>query len=52
MPVGGRRAAVQSLLDSLAPRQLQTDSPRFRPAGRQIGSGMIESTARQLVGGG
>lgn len=47
---GNKRAAVQSLLDYLEPRQLQTDYPRFRSQGWQIGSGMIESTARQLVG--
>jgi hypothetical protein len=47
---GQKRAAVQSLLDYLEPRQQQTDYPRFRSQGWQIGSGMIESTARQLVG--
>lgn len=47
---GKKRAAIQSLLDYLEPRQLQTDYPRFRSQSWQIGSGMIESTARQLVG--
>jgi hypothetical protein len=47
---GKKRAAVQSLLNYLEPRQLQADYPRFRGQGWQIGSGMIESTARQLVG--
>jgi hypothetical protein len=47
---GKKRSAVQSLLDYLEPRRLQTDYPRFRSQGWQIGSGMIESTARQLVG--
>lgn len=47
---GKKRSAVQSLLNYLEPRQLQTDYPRFRGQNWQIGSGMIESTARQLVG--
>ena len=47
---GKKRVAVPSLLDSLEPRQLQTDAPRFRSQGWQLGSGMIAATARPLVG--
>lgn len=47
---GKQRTAVQALLGYLEPRQLPTDSPRFRHRGWQIGSGMIASTARQRVG--
>jgi hypothetical protein len=47
---GARRAAVDALLGYVHPREARMDYPRYRRRDWQIGSGMIESTARQLVG--
>jgi hypothetical protein len=49
---GLRRAKRQSLIKLqgyLQPRIWQMDYPRYRAANWQIGTGMIESTAKQLV---
>jgi hypothetical protein len=45
-----KRQHLRELLNYLEPRRWCTDYPRYRAAGWQIGTGMIESTARQLVG--
>lgn len=47
---GQRRAALQRLIGYVQPRLDRTDYPAYRAHGWQIGTGMIESTARQLVG--
>lgn len=48
---GALRAAVNALLlGYVHPREDRMDYPRYRRQNWQIGSGMIESTARQLVG--
>lgn len=47
---GKKRKALDKLLRYLASRKEITDYPRYRKNDWQIGSGMIESTARQLVG--
>jgi hypothetical protein len=47
---GAKRIAIESLLGYLQPRRAITDYPQYRRRGWQIGSGMIESTAKQLVG--
>jgi hypothetical protein len=44
-----KRQSVDQLLGYLQPRIWQTNYPRYRTAGWQIGTGMIESTAKQLV---
>ncbi|HEX8990881.1 MAG TPA: ISKra4 family transposase [Anaerolineales bacterium] len=45
-----KRQAVETLINYIEPRTWQTDYPRYRAADWQIGTGMIESTAKQLVG--
>lgn len=45
-----KRQAVEDLRNYIEPRIWQTDYPRYRAADWQIGTGMIESTAKQLVG--
>lgn len=45
-----KRKSIDQLLGYLQTRIWQTDYPRYRAAGWQIGTGMIESTAKQLVG--
>lgn len=47
---GSKRKAVDGLLGYVQPKLDRTDYPRYRDNGWQIGTGMIESTARQLVG--
>lgn len=45
-----KRKALDALLKYIQPRLDLTDYPAYRAAGWQIGTGMIESTAKQLVG--
>jgi hypothetical protein len=45
-----KRKAVDSLINYIQPRLDRTDYPTYRAHGWQIGTGMIESTAKQLVG--
>ena len=45
-----KRQAVEKLLNYIQPRTDRTRYPQYRARGWQIGSGMIESTAKQLVG--
>lgn len=45
-----KRKAVSKLIDYIQPRLDRTDYPTYRARGWQIGTGMIESTAKQLVG--
>ncbi|MCB0115155.1 MAG: ISKra4 family transposase [Caldilineaceae bacterium] len=45
-----KRKALASLIHYVQPRQDRMDYPRYRHHGWQIGTGMIESTAKQLVG--
>lgn len=47
---GKNRHALQKLIHYIQPRLDRTDYPRYRSSGWQIGTGMIESTAKQLVG--
>jgi Uncharacterised protein family (UPF0236) len=47
---GKKRNALDKLIRYLGARKEITDYPRYRQNDWQIGSGMIESTARQLVG--
>ncbi|MBX3452475.1 MAG: ISKra4 family transposase [Planctomycetaceae bacterium] len=47
---GAKRQAVERLVNYLQPKLDRTDYPTYRRHGWQIGTGMIESTARQLVG--
>ena len=47
---GGPRNAVQRLINYLQPKLDRTDDPGYREQDWQIGTGMIESTAKQLVG--
>lgn len=47
---GKKRAAFTALLKYVQPRLDKTDYPAYRQKGWQIGTGMIESTAKQLVG--
>jgi hypothetical protein len=47
---GKKRKAVNSLLGYFRSRLGLTDYPEYHRHGWQIGTGMIESTARQLVG--
>lgn len=47
---GKKREALDALINYIQPRQEVTDYPRYRQQGWQIGTGMIESTAKQLVG--
>lgn len=45
-----KRRSLDDLLGFVQPRVWQMDYPRYRAADWQIGTGMIESTAKQLVG--
>lgn len=47
---GQKRKAVNSLIGYVHPRESRMDYAGARSRGWQIGSGMMESTARQLVG--
>jgi len=47
---GRKRQALENLKNYIEPRNWQTDYPKYRAADWQIGTGMIESTAKQLVG--
>jgi hypothetical protein len=47
---GTSRRAVEKLINYLQPRLDRTAYPVYRAAGWQIGTGMMESTAKQLVG--
>jgi hypothetical protein len=47
---GGPRAAVQALLDDVRPRTELMDYAYYRSRGWPIGTGMMESTCKQLVG--
>jgi hypothetical protein len=47
---GRKRRAVGELINYIQPRLDRTSYPQYRNAGWQIGTGMIESTAKQLVG--
>ena len=47
---GTRRKAVQSLITYVRTKQHLMDSPTYRAANWQIGTGMVESTGKQLVG--
>lgn len=47
---GKKRRLVESLIGYLQPKLDRTDYPTYRGRNCQIGTGMIESTARQLVG--
>lgn len=47
---GKKRAALNSLLGYFHTRIGETDYPKYREHEWQIGSGMIESTAKQLIG--
>ena len=47
---GKKRAALDSLINYVQPRLDLTDYPTYRSKDWQIGTGMIESTAKQLVG--
>ncbi len=47
---GKKRQAVEKLRRYIQPREWLTDYPRYRAADWQIGTGMIESTAKQLIG--
>lgn len=47
---GAKRRAVESLIRYLQPKLDRTDYPAYRGSGWAIGTGMIESTAKQLVG--
>lgn len=46
---GKRRSAVDDLLRYIEPRQSLMDYPNYRARGWQIGTGLIESTVKQLV---
>lgn len=47
---GKNRLKLQALIRYIQPRLDRTDYPQYRASGWQIGTGMIESTAKQLVG--
>lgn len=47
---GQKRQALISLINCLQPKLDRTDYSAYRTNGWQIGTGMIESTAKQLVG--
>lgn len=47
---GSRRDALEQLLKYLRPRIERMDYPTYRQRGWPIGSGLIESSCRQLVG--
>jgi len=45
-----KRESISQLINYIQPRLDRTDQPTYRAHGWQIGSGMMESTAKQLVG--
>lgn len=47
---GGPRQALEGLINYLSGKIHLTDYPTYRSSGWQIGTGMIESTCKQLVG--
>ena len=47
---GGARAALDQLLKYVRPRRELMNYPEYRAHGWQVGTGMIESTGKQLVG--
>lgn len=47
---GRRRKTTTQLLNYVQPRRSRMDYQNYRGAGWQIGTGMMESTAKQLVG--
>lgn len=47
---GRPREAIQKLIHYVQPKLDRTDDPSYREQDWQIGTGMIESTAKQLVG--
>lgn len=47
---GKKREVLMDLINFLQPKLDRTDYPTYRTRGWQIGTGMIESTAKQLVG--
>lgn len=47
---GKKRQALDELINYIQPRLDRTDYPDYRSRDWQIGTGMIESTAKQLVG--
>lgn len=47
---GRSRNTVQRLINDIPPKLDRTDYPDYRERQWQIGTGMIESTAKQLVG--
>lgn len=47
---GGPRQAIEELIAYLSGKIHLTDYPTYRASGWQIGTGMIESTCKQLVG--
>lgn len=46
---GKKRQALDALINYVQPRLDRTDYPTYRSRGWKIGTGMIESTAKQLV---
>lgn len=46
---GKKRGALTALIDYIQPRLERTDYPAYRAKDWQIGTGMVESTAKQLV---
>jgi hypothetical protein len=46
---GKKRKALDALINYVQPRLDRTDYPTYRNSGWKIGTGMIESTAKQLV---
>lgn len=47
---GAKREALDGSIYSLQPKLNHTDDPQYRRGGWQIGTGMLESTTRELVG--
>src|SRR5262249_48755250 len=47
---GHSREAIDNLLSYVRPRTMQMEYPKYRANGWQIGTGMMESTCKQLVG--
>ena len=47
---GGPREALEKLINSLCGQIHRTAYPTYRASGWQIGTGMMESTCKQLVG--
>lgn len=47
---GRSREAIDNLLSYVQPRTMMMEYPKYRSNGWQIGTGMMESTCKQLVG--